>query len=108
MRRWYIALTLSTLPTVAFAQDTGNAQHGHTLATTVCAACHAVEAKGGPSANGAAPPFAAVAATPGMTAMALNAFIYTPHHLMPDITISPADARDLIAYILSLKPQPPI
>ena len=108
MRVSYLALMLAALPGVALAQDAGDAQRGHTLATTVCAACHSVEAKGAPSTNNAAPPFAAIAATPGMTAMALNAFIYTPHHLMPDISISTADARDLIAYILSLKAQAPI
>src|SRR5690242_19237532 len=101
-----ITASLTSLP--ALAQRAGDANRGHTLAAMVCAECHAVEATAtGRSPNNAAPRFVDVANTSGMTEMALNAFIYTPHHLMPDIAIPPSDAIDLIAYILSLRRLPP-
>jgi mono/diheme cytochrome c family protein len=108
MRTLLVSLILGAGAGAALAQDAGDRAHGHTLAATVCAACHAVEANAGPSPNKSAPAFVSVANTPGMTAMALNAFIYTPHHLMPDLPLPAADARDLIAYILSLKSTPPL
>jgi mono/diheme cytochrome c family protein len=108
MRTTLAAMILLASTGLVLAQQPADPDRGHALATMVCAQCHGVEAKGGASPNNSAPAFLAVANTPGMTAMALNAFIYTPHHLMPDLTIPQADARDLIAYILSLQHVPPI
>src|SRR4051812_11313803 len=112
--RLMIVAAVVVAPSIALAQQAqpaGDPARGHTLASGVCATCHSIEAGApvvGPSPNGQAPTFAAVARTPGMTQTALSAFIFTPHHLMPDLVIPPEDARDLIAYILSLKPVPPI
>jgi mono/diheme cytochrome c family protein len=114
MRMLFLAAAIAVAPGMAFAQQAqqaGDAVRGHTLAAGVCAACHSIEAGAAvvaPSPNHDAPTFVSVANTPGMTATALTAFIYTPHHLMPDLVIPPDDARDLIAYILSLKKVPPI
>jgi hypothetical protein len=73
------------------------------LATFPYAECHFIERAGTPSPNTAAPPFAAVANTPGMTDVALAVFLYTPHPTMPNLVIPTPDARDIIAYILTLK-----
>jgi hypothetical protein len=67
-----------------------------------CGDCHAV-VPNAPSPNANAPAFTRVADTPGMTAIALNAFFQTAHRTMPQISLPVADTRDLIAYILSLK-----
>jgi hypothetical protein len=52
-----------------------------------------------------APNFADVADTPGMTAMALFAWVSTSHPTMPDIVLPPEDLRNVVAYILSLQTQ---
>jgi hypothetical protein len=50
-----------------------------------------------------APTFRAIANTPGMTALALNVFLRTPHRSMPNLVISDGDRDNVIAYILSLR-----
>ena len=77
---------------------------GSVLALGTCAVCHAVsKGKGGSSANPSAPPFSTIAEVKGMSAMALNVALLTPHHAMPNIMLYPQERADIIAYILSLK-----
>jgi len=85
------------------AQDFGDVARGRTVANTVCAECHAVGKGQAQSPNLEAPPFEAIANVPGMTGIALSAAIHTSHRTMPNIVLPEADARDVIAYILSLK-----
>jgi hypothetical protein len=40
-----------------------------------------------------------------MTAIALTVALQTSHATMPNIILSPDDRRDVIAYILSLRPK---
>ena len=56
-----------------------------------------------PDHLGAPAPFPVLAATPGMTTIALTAALLTSHRLMPNIILQPDERRDVIAYILSLK-----
>ncbi|KSV83715.1 c-type cytochrome [Sinorhizobium sp. GL28] len=94
-----IASTIAPVPTVQ-AQDV---QQGGQLALEVCAACHAVLAGQAQSPMAEAPSFEAVAATPGMTAAALNVWLTSQDHpTMPNIVLSQADVQDVSAYILSL------
>ncbi|CAN7374951.1 c-type cytochrome [Pararhizobium sp. LjRoot235] len=94
-----IAGTLVTVPTVQ-AQDI---QQGRQLALDVCAACHAVLAGQAQSPRAEAPSFEVIAATPGMTAAALNAWLTAQDHpTMPNIVLSQANVQDVSAYILSL------
>jgi hypothetical protein len=55
------------------------------------------------SPNKQAPPFKAIADTPGMSVTALTVWSRTSHPTMPNFVIEPADMDDLIAYILSLR-----
>lgn len=87
----------------AEAQEFGDLQQGRALANQVCAECHAVGIGDSRSPNVLAPRFEAVAATPGMTAAALNAFLHTSHRAMPNLELTPDQASGVIAYILSLK-----
>ena len=50
-----------------------------------------------------APPFREVANAPGMTELALRAFLQTPHRTMPNILLTPEETDNVIAYILTLK-----
>ena len=85
------------------AQGTGDLQQGRALAEQVCSECHAVRAADARSPNALAPRFEAVAATPGMTGAALNAFLHTSHRAMPNLILTADQTNGIIAYILSLK-----
>ncbi|HLH96392.1 MAG TPA: cytochrome c [Xanthobacteraceae bacterium] len=88
---------------VVQAQEFGDRQKGRALARQVCAECHAVGNRRLRSPNTQSPTFAAIAATPGMTATALNVFLHTSHRNMPNIILSADQTSDIAAYILSLK-----
>ena len=96
-----LALAAGSLP--AMAQDFGDSRKGQAFAKMVCAECHAVEKTGTASPNPNAPPFGAVAATSGMTAMALRTWLQTSHPTMPNLVLNSDQRADVIAYILSLK-----
>ncbi|MCA1408056.1 cytochrome C [Ensifer sp. IC3342] len=94
-----VAGTIAAAPTV-HAQDI---QRGRQFALEVCAACHGVLAGQVQSPVAEAPSFEAVAATPGMTAVALNVWLTAQDHpTMPNIVLSQTDVQDVSAYILSL------
>jgi mono/diheme cytochrome c family protein len=87
----------------AQAQEMGDAKKGATLAESVCAACHAVAKGETRSPNAKAPTFTSVAATRGMTEMALRVWLQSPHPTMPNLMLGEDEKDDVIAYILSLK-----
>jgi mono/diheme cytochrome c family protein len=106
MRLAYLSFVVIGAALVApqvHAQDLGDLQQGRALAQQVCSECHAVGPADPRSPNALAPRFEAVAATPGMTAMALNAFLHTSHRAMPDLVLTADQTNGIIAYILSLK-----
>jgi mono/diheme cytochrome c family protein len=88
----------------ALAQQVGEPFNGRVLATRVCAECHAIEAgaAAAKSPNENAPAFAAVANTAGINELALTVFLRSFHPTMPNLILSDAQTRDVIAYILSL------
>ncbi|WP_028054503.1 c-type cytochrome [Sinorhizobium medicae] len=95
-----IAGSIAIVPAVQ-AQDI---HEGRQLALEVCAVCHAVLAGQAQSPSAEAPSFEAVAATPGMTAAALNVWLTAQDHpTMPNIVLSQTDVQDVSAYILSLR-----
>jgi hypothetical protein len=53
--------------------------------------------------NDVSPSFWSIARMPSTTAMSLQAFLSTPHHRMPDYSLSRQEIADISAYILSLK-----
>jgi mono/diheme cytochrome c family protein len=94
------ALAIALICDPVEAQDR---QAGLALARRVCADCHAVERFQTPSPKPGAPTFQQLASTPGMTSAALTVAFTTPHAGMPMYRLSPEQADDLIAYILSLR-----
>jgi hypothetical protein len=48
-------------------------------------------------------PSGTIAETNGMSEMALNVALQTPHRAMPNIMLDPQERADVVAYILSLK-----
>lgn len=85
--------------------QSGDAARGLAYARIACAECHSVE-KGErtQSRKATAPPFERVAAVPGMTGMALTAWLTTSHPTMPNLIIDGERMDDLVAYIRSLAP----
>ncbi len=87
---------------LANAQD-GNSDRGRLHAERLCADCHQIGLSPDPWIVLAGPPFAAVAKTKGMTALALGVWLQTSHPTMPNIMLQPDTRADIIAYILALK-----
>jgi cytochrome c len=84
----------------ASAQDAGR---GRALAEAWCTSCHVVAPK---TAGGdIGPAFETVANREGQTLGGIMAWLFEPHPPMPDLQLSPADFRDLAAYIMSLREQ---
>jgi mono/diheme cytochrome c family protein len=86
----------------AAAQD-ADVEAGAAYAEQVCAACHAVLANEKISPLLEAPSFQSVADTPGMTELALSVWLQSSHPTMPNIILKQDDARNVVAYIRSLK-----
>jgi hypothetical protein len=77
---------------------------GLVYAEAACGACHAVAAGDNLSPNAKAPPFEAIANTPGMTPMALNVWLHTPiHRDMPYVVVEPDRLDALVEYVYSLR-----
>ena len=75
---------------------------GHQLAEAWCKNCHAIEATTA-GARGRGPDFVTIANRVSTTGLSLKVFMKTSHHRMPNLIITPAQADDLMNYILSLK-----
>lgn len=86
------------------AQQTGDPQQGLALARQVCAECHAVQLQQLPSPRAGAPTFPEIAATPGMTSTGMTVALTTPHAGMPMFRLTGEQRADIIAYVLSLRP----
>ena len=89
---------LQTLPV-----EQGSVAQGQKLAESVCAECHAVGTGQRRSRNRAAPSFADIAASPGLTAVAIRVWLQTPHPTMPNIRLGNDEKDSIVAYLLSLK-----
>lgn len=104
MTRWMAAaLAAGTMALAASvsAQAAGIPAFGREIAERWCAACHVVE-PGQASANSDAPSFADVAAR-YTDLEALAAFLADPHPVMPDMSLTRDEIRNLVAYIGSLR-----
>lgn len=97
-----LALLSVCAPPAASAQTT-EAARGKAYAREACAACHEVEPGMPTPPFAAAPSFSSVAATPGMTSMALNVWFSTSHPTMPNFIIPQKQKEDLMAYFAALR-----
>ena len=95
-----LACLLLTTPTPGKGQGIGDVEAGRALAKAWCSECHIIE----PGQTGIfQADFREVANLPSTTALSLRAFLQSNHKEMPDFSLKPAEADDIIAYILSLK-----
>lgn len=94
---------MALMGSVAWSQDIGQPALGRVLAQKICSECHSIEKTVALSPNAAAPQFEVIANTPGMTAIALTAALQTSHRTMPNVILRPDEARNVVAYLLSLR-----
>jgi mono/diheme cytochrome c family protein len=86
------------------AQDLpGDPASGRKYTNEWCSDCH--NTKDTADNPGLAADFTSIAKLPSTTALSLKVFFQTNHDRMPDFILGPAEADDIIAYILSLKPK---
>jgi mono/diheme cytochrome c family protein len=74
---------------------------GERLARQWCASCHVV-APDQKQATADAPPFEAIARTPGFDRNKIAFFLLDPHPKMPNMSLSRNEATDLADYIVKL------
>jgi mono/diheme cytochrome c family protein len=105
-----------TLCGAARAADPGDAEAGKRLALQTCTACHRVATEAdqasGPKLVMQAPSFLSMANDPTATAALAHDFLMVTHKSlktppdMPAMLLSDDEARDLAAYIMSLRKPP--
>ena len=93
----------SPFSTSVRAQTAGDPGRGMEFALTTCASCHGVRSTDRSSPRPNTVTFKQVANAPGMTGIAINVFLQTPHQSMPNLIIEERDRADVITYIVSLK-----
>src|SRR5689334_11866080 len=81
----------------------GDVKRGQELSQRVCSVCHSVSPGSAATLNADVPTFAAIASRPDITAERLAGRIIVPHPPMPNVQLTVAEMRDIIAYILSLR-----
>jgi mono/diheme cytochrome c family protein len=77
--------------------------HGEQLARRWCATCHVVGLEERRTLADLPTPFASVAARPDFDVNRLAFFLLDPHPVMPNMSLTRAEASDLAAYIASLR-----
>jgi mono/diheme cytochrome c family protein len=89
-------------PVPVLGAELGDPARGLAYAQENCARCHGVAAnQASPMFD--APTFEEAANTPGMTSIAITAWLNTPHESMPNFIVDPEHIDDLSAYIMSLE-----
>jgi mono/diheme cytochrome c family protein len=97
---WIISATSPASAQVGLA----DAKRGQELAARLCSGCHIVSPGSASTANADIPTFAAIAGRVDTTPERLAGRIIIPHPPMPNTQLTIAEIRDIIAYIMSLKP----
>jgi mono/diheme cytochrome c family protein len=77
-------------------------KQGAALAQRWCASCHVVSKEQAKASDGTRS-FAAIAQSPDFSVEKLAFFLLDPHPVMPSMTLSRDEARDLAAYIGTLR-----
>jgi cytochrome c553 len=106
MRLWPIAAVALLCATPALFgvahADGGDVARGQALAQANCTRCHVIDRSGSAGWTNA-PSFASIARRPTTTMQSLESTITQPHMKMVNLPRSPDEAREIAAYIMSLK-----
>ena len=98
MRVLSYCFTLAILACRSTVAIGANPDNGSTLAQRWCTGCHVVSAD---QAKGTdiAPSFASIAARPDFNVKKITSFLLEPHPKMPNMALSPEEAKDIGAFI---------
>jgi len=77
---------------------------GREFAERLCSNCHDVSPDSGSTSSQPARSFRLIAKQPGQTSIRLAGAIVMPHPEMPNVPLTRAEIRSIVAYIQSLKP----
>lgn len=97
---------LAALVPASAIEQAGLLDEGRQIARESCAQCHVLDGADKPATPDKrlqGPAFAAIAAMPSTTSVAIKVFLKTPHANMPDIILSEAEIDALTVYILSFR-----
>lgn len=97
---WSIVAVL-LMPCFVAAADL---DRGQALAERWCGNCHVVSRSAPAGRADGLPTLPAIAAKRETTAASLRGIMSAPHGRMPDLSLGARDQDDLIAYVLSLRP----
>ena len=89
-----VVATLGITPILGADPD-----NGQRLALRWCAPCHVVEPNQIIRPTSKAPPFATIATRADFDAAKLALFLLEPHPKMPNMALSPEEAKDIRAFI---------
>jgi mono/diheme cytochrome c family protein len=98
-----LAAALAVAP--AAAQEEGNAEAGHELASNLCTACHIVGNER--SGSDLAPPFPVIARNPRLSLEQLHGWGGRGHPMLPDLALTPDQIADINAYLDRLRGDAP-
>jgi cytochrome c len=98
-----LALTICLPNPLSAQMRNADPTRGYQLAQRLCANCHAIEASSTATVNPDVPSFPFIAKQPNVSAEQLAGRIIVPHPAMPNMQLTVAEIRDVIAYILSLQ-----
>jgi mono/diheme cytochrome c family protein len=85
-------------------ERTPNVANGRQLSVRLCTNCHMVATDAAGASGQLAPSFAAIARKPGQTPEQVAGAIIIPHPDMPAVSLTMQEIRDVVGYIVSLKP----
>ncbi len=98
-----LAQSLTAVPLVS-AQKAADKANGRDLAERLCTNCHQLAHGTDATAGRIAPDFAQIARKPGQANERLAGAIIIPHPEMPAVSLTMQEIRDVVAYIMSLRP----
>jgi cytochrome c len=99
-----LAQEVPSLPQVPAQKRPPDPVRGREIAEKLCTNCHVV-VPGGVVTSNPASSFPVIAARPGQTPEKIAGSIVVPHPQMPNIALTIAEIRDVVAYISSLGPK---
>ncbi len=91
-------VTLAILACTSTVAIGANLDNGSTLAKRWCTGCHVVSADQTKGTD-IAPSFASIAAKPDFNVEKIASFLLEPHPKMPNMALSPEEAKDISAFI---------
>ncbi|HYH21014.1 MAG TPA: c-type cytochrome [Azospirillum sp.] len=98
-----LAAMLAAGPALAATDGPGRPGYGKTLAREMCGTCHIVATDQKNGGDPLAPDLVERVQDPGVTELALRAYLQTSHPVMPNIRLTVDQTDDIVAYLLSLK-----